>query len=143
MKLHALIGTALVSLTLAFSGCGRSEAHKQPTAKRDPVLYVTSFQVYFCTKTTCPRAATAAQMKEISRRVVASSLMKEMHFVSSETLRRQHPDGLAGLGLIPPYPNSLTIVPKRAADAQEIANLFRHSDPGIGIYTVFYYYAFR
>jgi len=26
-------------------------------------------------------------MKEISRRVVASSLMKEMHFVSSETLR--------------------------------------------------------
>lgn len=47
-----------------------------------------------------------AQMKDVSRRVAGSQWMKKMHFVSSETLHRTRPDGLAGLGLIPPFPNS-------------------------------------
>jgi hypothetical protein len=143
MKVQALIGGGLVPLILVLVGCGHPEAHTQRTAKRDPVLYVSSLQIYFCTKKTCPREATAAQMKDISRRVVASSLMKEMHFVSSETLRRTHPDGLAGLGLIPPFPNSLAVVPKRDAEAQKVTDLFRSGDPGIGIYKVFYNYVFR
>jgi hypothetical protein len=142
VKFQALIGAGLTSLALTSVGCGHSEA-RQPTAKREPVLYVSSIDIYFCTKKTCLREATAAQVKEISRRAAASSLMKEMHFISAQALRRAHPDGLAGVGLIPPFPNSLAVVPKSQADAQKVTALFRHGDPRLGVYRVFYNYAFR
>jgi cell division protein FtsX len=82
-------------------------------------------------------------MKEAERHASASSLTSKVRFVSSAELRRKHPDGPAGLGLIPPFPNSLWVIPKRDADAQQVANLFRHGDHAMGINKVSYNYAFR
>jgi cell division protein FtsX len=130
-------------VVLAGVGCGHPGAGRKPTTKHEPVLYVTSHQVYFCTQKTCARAATATQMKEAERHASASSLTSKVRFVSSAELRRKHPDGLAGLGLIPPFPNSLWVIPKRDADAQQVANLFRHGDHAMGINKVSYNYAFR
>jgi hypothetical protein len=130
-------------VVLAGVGCGHPGAGRKPTTKHEPVLYVTSYQVYFCTQKTCARAATATQMTEAERHASASSLTSKVRFVSSAELRRRHPDGLAGLGLIPPFPNSLWVIPKRDADAQQVANLFRHGDHAMGINKVSYNYAFR
>jgi hypothetical protein len=130
-------------VVLAGVGCGHPGAGRKPTTKHEPVLYVTSYQVYFCTQKTCARAATATQMTEAERHASASSLTSKVRFVSSAELRRKHPDGLAGLGLIPPFPNSLWVIPKRDADAQQVANLFRHGDHAMGINKVSYNYAFR
>jgi hypothetical protein len=143
MKLKALIGGGLAFFTLAGVGCGHPRARSQPTANGEPVLYVSSLTVYFCTVKSCPRDVTTAQMKQAIRRATGSELMAKVSFVSREALRHRHPDGLAGIGRIPPYPHSLTLIPKPKADSLEVTRLFGHGDPRNGIYKVFYYYAFR
>jgi hypothetical protein len=44
---------------------------------------------------------------------------------------------------MPPYPNSLIVIPKKSAPASKVVDLFGHGDHRLGIAYVFYKYVLR
>jgi cell division transport system permease protein len=96
--------------------------------------------VYFCTADTCAKEATATQINQTARLATASPLVKRVNFVSKQEalqqMKQKHPDEVAQLPTNP-FPNALTVVPKKGDDVEKVAGLFS-SQPGNGIDKVDY-----
>jgi cell division transport system permease protein len=104
--------------------------------KRELVVHV-----YYCTNDTCAKEATQQQMDAVAR--VATSrpdLVKDVVFVSKakalELMKQKHPEEVSALPTNP-FPNALTVVPRRGDDIEKVAALFKAS-PTVGIDKVDY-----
>src|SRR5437879_6804260 len=103
--------------------------------KRELVVHV-----YYCTSDTCAKEASASQMNETARLATASPLVKDVLFVSKadalRIMKQKHPEEVGALPTNP-FPNALTVVPKRGEDVEKVAALFKAS-PTVGIDKVDY-----
>jgi cell division transport system permease protein len=127
-----LIGMFLLGLFIAFGTWVVSWSNH---VKRELVVHV-----YYCTSDTCAKEASTSQMNEIARVASASPLVKRFDFVSKqkalELMRKKHPEEVGALPTNP-FPNALTVIPKRGDDVEKVAQLFR-ADPALGIDKVDY-----
>jgi cell division transport system permease protein len=127
-----LIGMFLLGLFIAF---GSWVVSWSDHVKRQLVVHV-----YYCTADTCATEATANQMNQVARLASASPLVKNVDFVSKREalvqMRRDHPEEVGQL-FTNPFPNALTVVPKKAEDVDKVAALFR-GDASLGIDKVDY-----
>src|SRR5213078_34655 len=96
--------------------------------------------VYFCTSDTCATEASAKQMNQVARLGSESALVKRVDFVSKQDalaqMKQKHPEEVSQLPTNP-FPNALTVVPKRGDDVDKVAALFQ-STPDNGIEKVDY-----
>jgi cell division transport system permease protein len=122
-----LIGMFLLGLFIAF---GTWVVSWSDHVKRELVVHV-----YYCTDDTCAKEASPAQMNEAARIAGASPLVKDVQFVSKRDalaiMRKKHPEEVGALPTNP-FPNALTVIPKRGDDVEKVAQLFR-ADPKLGI----------
>jgi cell division transport system permease protein len=122
-----LIGMFLLGLIIAF---GTWVVSWSDHVKRELVVHV-----YYCTDDTCAKEASSAQMNEAARIAGASPLVKNVQFVSKRDalaiMRKKHPEEVGALPTNP-FPNALTVIPKRGDDVEKVAQLFR-ADPKLGI----------
>ena len=127
-----LIGMFLLGLFIAFGSWVVSWSNH---VKRELVVHV-----YYCTTDTCAKDATPAQMNDVARLASASPLVKRINIVSKKQalaeMRKKYPDEVGSL-FTNPFPNALTVVPKRGDDVEKVAALFR-ADPTLGIDKVDY-----
>jgi cell division transport system permease protein len=127
-----LIGMFLLGLFIAFGTWVVSWSNH---VKRELVVHV-----YYCTSDTCAKEATAAQMNETARLASASPLVKNVVFVSKadalRLMKQKHPEEVGALPANP-FPNALTVIPKRGEDVEKVAQLFQAS-PSVGIDKVDY-----
>src|SRR3989442_12662872 len=98
--------------------------------KRELVVHV-----YYCTSDTCAKEATVAQMNRVANIASSSPLVKNVVPVSKEQalaqMRKRHPEEVKALPSNP-FPNALTVIPKRGEDVEKVAGLFKAS-PALGI----------
>jgi cell division transport system permease protein len=122
-----LIGMFLLGLFIAF---GTWVVSWSDHVKRELVVHV-----YYCTDDTCAKEASSAQMNEAARIAGASPLVKDVQFVSKRDalaiMRKKHPEEVGALPTNP-FPNALTVIPKRGDDVEKVAQLFQ-ADPKLGI----------
>jgi cell division transport system permease protein len=127
-----LIGMFLLGLFIAF---GTWVVSWSDHVKRELVVHV-----YYCTNDTCAKEATQQQMDAVARVATSSTLVKDAVFVSKEKalqlMRQKHPEEVSQLPTNP-FPNALTVVPKRGEDIEKVAVLFKAS-PTVGIDKVDY-----
>jgi cell division transport system permease protein len=127
-----LIGMFLLGLFIAFGTWVVSWSNH---VKRELVVHV-----YYCTPDTCAKEATQTQMDEVARIATSSSLVKDVQFVSKQKaldiMRQKHPEEVGALPTNP-FPNALTVTPKRGEDVEKVALLFRAS-PAVGVDKVDY-----
>jgi cell division transport system permease protein len=127
-----LIGMFLLGLFIAF---GTWVVSWSDHVKRELVVHV-----YYCTDDTCAKEASSAQMNEVARIAGSSPLVKDIEFVSKREalaiMRKKHPEEVGALPTNP-FPNALTVIPKRGDDIEKVAQLFR-ADPKLGIDKVDY-----
>jgi cell division transport system permease protein len=127
-----LIGMFLLGLFIAF---GTWVVSWSDHVKRELVVHV-----YYCTNDTCAKDATQQQMDAVARVATSSPLVKDAVFVSKEKalqlMRQKHPEEVSQLPTNP-FPNALTVVPKRGEDIEKVAALFKAS-PTVGIDKVDY-----
>jgi cell division transport system permease protein len=127
-----LIGMFLLGLFIAF---GSWVVSWSDHVKRQLVVHV-----YYCTSDTCAKEATTTQMNNVARVASASPLVKRVEFVSKkealDQMRKKHPEEVGQL-FTNPFPNALTVVPKKGDDVEKVAALFR-GDPTLGIDKVDY-----
>jgi cell division transport system permease protein len=127
-----LIGMFLLGLFIAFGSWVVSWSNH---VKKELVVHV-----YYCTTDTCAKDATQQQMNTVARLASASPLVKNVIFVSKRQalaeMRKKHPEEVGQL-FTNPFPNALTVVPKRGDDVDKVAALFR-ADPSLGIDKVDY-----
>jgi cell division transport system permease protein len=128
-----LIGMFLLGLFIAF---GTWVVSWSDHVKRELVVHV-----YYCTNDTCAKEATQQQMDAAAR--VATSrpdIVKDVVFVSKEKalqlMKQKHPEEVSQLPTNP-FPNALTVIPKRGEDIEKVAALFKAS-PTVGIDKVDY-----
>jgi cell division transport system permease protein len=127
-----LIGMFLLGLFIAF---GTWVVSWSDHVKKELVVHV-----YFCTDDTCAKAATPAQETDAARIAQSSAFVKQVTPVSKEEalriMRTKHPDEV---GQLPanPFPDALTVIPKRGDDVEKVAALFR-ADPSVGVQKVEY-----
>lgn len=122
-----LIGMFLLGLFIAFGTWVVSWSNH---VKRELVVHV-----YYCTSDTCAKEATTAQMNHVANIASSSPLVKRIVPVSKEQalaqMKKTHPEEVGALPTNP-FPNALTVVPKRGEDVEKVASLFR-ADPTSGI----------
>jgi cell division transport system permease protein len=122
-----LIGMFLLGLFIAFGTWVVSWSNH---VKRELVVHV-----YYCTSDTCAKESTTAQMNHVANIASSSSLVKRIVPVSKEQalaeMKKTHPEEVGALPTNP-FPNALTVVPKRGEDVEKVASLFR-ADPASGI----------
>jgi cell division transport system permease protein len=127
-----LIGMFLLGLFIAFGTWVVSWSNH---VKRELVVHV-----YYCTSDTCAKEATTKQMNEAARVATASPLVKSVVFVSKadalRIMQQKHPEEVGSLPTNP-FPNALTIIPKRGEDVEKVAALFQ-ATPSVGIDKVDY-----
>src|SRR5919199_6327705 len=127
-----LIGMFLLGLFIAF---GTWVVSWSDHVKRELVVHV-----YYCTDDTCPKAATRAQETAVARTAQSNPLVKSVDFVPKEKalqiMRKRHPEEVKELPANP-FPDALTLIPKRGDDVERVAALFR-ADPSTGIQKVDY-----
>jgi len=127
-----LIGMFLLGLFIAFGSWVVSWSNH---VKRELVVHV-----YYCTNDTCAKEATTKQMNTIANLASESPLVKRVIPVSKEQalaqMKKAHPEEVGAL-FTNPFPNSLTVVPKRGDDVAKVAALFSAS-PALGIDKVDY-----
>jgi len=127
-----LIGMFLLGLFIAFGTWVVSWSNH---VKRELVVHV-----YYCTNDTCAKEATQPQMNAVARIATSSPLVKNVVFVSKakalELMKQKHPEEVSALPTNP-FPNALTVVPKRGDDIEKVAALFKAS-PTVGIDKVDY-----
>src|SRR5262249_54016182 len=96
--------------------------------------------VYYCTSDTCGKEATTLQENKVANLASASPLVRRVIPVpKAEALRQMkktHPEEVAQLPTNP-FPDALTVVPKKGDDVEKVAALFS-SQPGNGIDKVDY-----
>jgi cell division protein FtsX len=129
VRLFLLIWLGLLLAT----GCGE----QQPRALETVTVTTTAspsdtatVRINFCTSSTCAREATSAQIDAVKNKALASPLVARVVFVSKEQelrdMRKREPRATAALPANP-FPDVLTITPKRATDAARVASLFNGS----------------
>ncbi|HEX6664934.1 MAG TPA: permease-like cell division protein FtsX [Gaiellaceae bacterium] len=122
-----LIGMFLLGLFIAF---GTWVVSWSDHVKRELVVHV-----YYCTSDTCAKEATQPQMDAVARVASSSSLVKRVQFVSKQEalqiMRKKHPEEVSALPTNP-FPNALTVVPKKGEDVEKVAALFK-ADPTTGV----------
>ena len=127
-----LIGMFLLGLFIAF---GSWVVSWSDHVKRELVVHV-----YYCTNDTCAKAATPGQENRIANLAAASPLVKQVIPVSKAQalaqMKKKHPEEVAQLPTNP-FPDALTVVPKKGEDVDRVAALFS-SQPGNGIDKVDY-----
>jgi cell division transport system permease protein len=127
-----LIGMFLLGLFIAF---GTWVVSWSDHVKRELVVHV-----YYCTDATCAKEASQSQMDSIARTASGSPLVKNVKFVSKQDalqiMRTKHPEEVSALPTNP-FPNALTVVPKKGEDVEKVAALFS-ADPKLGIDKVDY-----
>ena len=127
-----LIGMFLLGLFIAFGTWVVSWSNH---VKRELVVHV-----YYCTSDTCAKEATQPQMDAVARVATSSPLVKNVIFVSKQKalvlMKQKHPEEVGALPTNP-FPNALTVVPKRGEDVEKVAQLFQAS-PSVGIDKVDY-----
>ena len=127
-----LIGMFLLGLFIAF---GTWVVSWSDHVKRELVVHV-----YYCTTDTCAKEATQQQMDTVARQATASPLVKDVVFVSKakalQIMKQKHPEEVSQLPTNP-FPNALTVIPKRGEDIEKVAALFKAS-PTVGIDKVDY-----
>jgi cell division transport system permease protein len=127
-----LIGMFLLGLFIAF---GTWVVSWSDHVKRELVVHV-----YYCTDDTCAKEATTSQMNETARLASTSPLVRKVDFVSKQRalqmMRKKHPEEVSALPTNP-FPNALTVTPKRGEDVEKVARLFR-ADPALGVDKVDY-----
>jgi cell division transport system permease protein len=127
-----LIGMFLLGLFIAFGSWVVSWSNH---VKRELVVHV-----YYCTNDTCAKEATATQMNDVARLASQSPLVKNVDFVSKQEaltqMRKKHPEEVGALPTNP-FPNALTVVPKKGDDVAKVAALFS-ANPAVGIDKVDY-----
>jgi cell division transport system permease protein len=127
-----LIGMFLLGLFIAFGTWVVSWSNH---VKRELVVHV-----YYCTSDTCAKEATSDQMNRVANLASSSPLVKRVVPVSKEEalalMRKKHPEEV---GALPsnPFPDALTVIPKRGDDVEKVATLFQ-ADPRLGIDKVDY-----
>jgi cell division transport system permease protein len=127
-----LIGMFLLGLFIAFGSWVVSWSNH---VKKELVVHV-----YYCTNDTCAKEATTKQMNSIANLASQSPLVKRVIPVSKEQalaqMKKAHPEEVGAL-FTNPFPNALTVVPKRGDDVAKVAALFSAS-PALGIDKVDY-----
>jgi cell division transport system permease protein len=127
-----LIGMFLLGLFIAFGTWVVSWSNH---VKRELVVHV-----YYCTTATCAKEASTQQMNDTARIASASPLVKDVVFVSKadalRIMKQKHPEEVGSLPTNP-FPNALTVIPKRGDDVEKVAALFQAS-PSVGIDKVDY-----
>jgi len=127
-----LIGMFLLGLFIAFGSWVVSWSNH---VKRELVVHV-----YYCTPDTCAKEASARQMNTVANLASQSPLVRKVTPVSKAQalaeMRKKHPEEVAQL-FTNPFPNALTVIPKRRDDVEKVAALFR-ADPTLGIDKVDY-----
>ena len=127
-----LIGMFLLGLFIAF---GTWVVSWSDSVKRDLVVHV-----YYCTDDTCAKEANQKQMDHVANLATASPLVKDVDFVSKrealDIMRKKHPEEVGQL-FTNPFPNALTVIPKRGEDIEKVAALF-NADPALGVDKVDY-----
>jgi cell division transport system permease protein len=127
-----LIGMFLLGLFIAFGSWVVSWSNH---VKKELVVHV-----YYCTNDTCAKEATTKQMNTIANLGSESPLVKRVIPVSKEQalaqMKKAHPEEVGAL-FTNPFPNALTVVPKRGDDVAKVAALFSAS-PALGIDKVDY-----
>jgi cell division transport system permease protein len=122
-----LIGMFLLGLFIAF---GSWVVSWSDHVKKQLVVHV-----YYCTDDTCPGAgeATQQQMDTVARIATSSTLVKDIDFVSKrealDQMRKKHPEEVGALPTNP-FPDALTVIPKRGDDVEQVAALF-HTGAGV------------
>jgi cell division transport system permease protein len=110
-----LIGMFLVGVLIAFGTYARSWSEH----KKGELLV----EVFYCTDSTCDRAATQAEINAVQRQLLSNDLVREVEFVSKEKalekMRKSHPDIVSGLSYNP-LPDAHRIIPKKGEYAQAI-----------------------
>src|SRR4029453_12884283 len=127
-----LIGMFLLGLFIAFGSWVVSWSNH---VKRELVVHV-----YYCTNDTCATEATTKQMNDVARLASHSPLVKRVDFVSKrEALAemKKKPPEEVGAHPTNPFPNALTVVPKKGDDVEKVAALFS-ADPALGVDKVDY-----
>jgi cell division transport system permease protein len=127
-----LIGMFLLGLFIAF---GTWVVSWSDHVKRELVVHV-----YYCTSDTCAKEATQSQMDAVARQATSSPFVKNAVFVSKaralQIMKQKHPEEVSQLPTNP-FPNALTVIPKRGDDIEKVAALFNAS-PTVGIDKVDY-----
>ena len=127
-----LIGMFLLGVFIAFGSWVVSWSNN---VKRELVVHV-----YFCTNDTCAKEATAAQENDVANLASQSPLVKNVIPVSKEQalieMRKKHPEEVGALPTNP-FPDALTVVPKKGDDVEKVAALFS-ANPAIGVDKVDY-----
>ncbi|MDX6408463.1 MAG: cell division transport system permease protein [Gaiellaceae bacterium] len=127
-----LIGMFLLGLFIAFGTWVVSWSNH---VKRELVVHV-----YYCTSDTCAKEASTKQMNAVANIASSSSLVKTVVPVSKEQalaqMKKKHPEEVKALPNNP-FPNALTVIPKRGEDVEKVAALFTAS-PAVGIDKVDY-----
>jgi cell division transport system permease protein len=116
-----LIGMFLLGLFIAFGSWVVSWSNH---VKKELVVHV-----YYCTNDTCAKAATPVQENATANLASGSSLVQKVIPVSKAEEVAQLPTN--------PFPDALTVVPKKGDDVDKVAALFS-SQPGNGIDKVDY-----
>ena len=127
-----LIGMFLLGVFIAFGSWVVSWSNH---VKRELVVHV-----YFCTNDTCAKEASAVQENRIANLASRSPLVKNVIPVPKEQalkeMKRKHPEEVGALPTNP-FPDALTVVPKKGDDVEKVATLFR-ADPALGVDKVDY-----
>ena len=127
-----LIGMFLLGLFIAFGSWVVSWSNH---VKKELVVHV-----YYCTNDTCAKEANTRQMNTVANLASQSPLVKKVIPVSKEQalakMKKAHPDEVRAL-FANPFPNALTVVPKKGDEVEKVAALFTAS-PALGIDKVDY-----
>jgi len=122
-----LIGMFLLGLFIAFGSWVVSWSNH---VKKELVVHV-----YYCTNDTCAKEASVKQMNTIANLASQSPLVKRVIPVSKEEalaqMKKKHPEEVGALPTNP-FPNALTVVPKRGDDVEKVAALFS-ANPALGV----------
>ena len=121
-----LIGMFLVGVLIAFGTFARSWSEE----KKGELLV----EVFYCTESTCDKAATPQQINAVRRQLDANDLVRDYEFVPKalalETMRESHPDIVSGLSYNP-LPDAHKIIPKKGEYAAAIKDSLTPAPAGV------------
>jgi cell division transport system permease protein len=121
-----LIGMFLVGLLIAFGTWARSWSDHT----KDKLVVKT----FFCTESTCTKAATAKQVEAVRVKLESNPQVKSVAFVSKEEalqrMKKQNPDLVKDLAYNP-LPDAFEVQPVKGEYTKEIAQTLDPAPPGL------------
>jgi cell division transport system permease protein len=121
-----LIGMFLVGLLIAFGTWARSWSDHT----KDKLVV----KAFFCTESTCAKAATPKQIDVVRVKLESNPKVKSVHFVTKEValerMRKQNPDLVKDLAYNP-LPDAFEVQPVKGEYTKEIAQTLEPTVPGL------------